>query len=99
LRASASSRPSGPCNDPWRLRGTPWKSSTWIDGCSAREIVEQWRELFAGGFVTEEDVVMVEIDLTVEELDAVGIEHAYLRKQLELLQYFHSASGGEAKQE
>jgi outer membrane protein TolC len=70
-----------------------------LDMEDAREIVEQWRELFAGGFVTEEDVAMVEIDLTVEELDAVGIEHAYLRKQLELLQYFHSAPGGEAKQE
>jgi hypothetical protein len=70
-----------------------------LDVEDARQIVEQWQELFARGFVTEEDVVMVEIDLAVEELDAVEIEHDYLRKQLELLPYFRSAVGGGAKQE
>ena len=70
-----------------------------LDVEDARELVKQWKELFARGFVTEEDVVMVEIDLAVEELDAVEIEHDYLRKQLELLPYFGSALGGETKQE
>lgn len=68
-----------------------------LDIEDAREIAEQWRELFARGFVTAEDVVMVEIDLAVEELDAVRIEHDALRKQLELLQLFGSSPGGEAR--
>ena len=59
--------------------------------------MEQWQELFARGFITEEDVVMVEIDLTAEELDAVRIEHDVLRKQLELLQLFGSPFGDEAR--
>jgi outer membrane protein TolC len=59
-----------------------------LDVEDAREVVEQWRELFARGFVTEEDVAMVEIDLAVEELDAVRIEHDVLKRQLELLQLF-----------
>ena len=68
-----------------------------LDIEDAREIAEQWRELFARGFVTEEDVVMVETDLAVEELDAVRIEHDALKKQLELLQLFVSSPGGEAR--
>jgi outer membrane protein TolC len=69
-----------------------------LDVEDAREIAAQWRELFARGFITEEDVVMAEIDLAVAELDAVEIEHDILRKQLELLQLLGSAPGGEARQ-
>ncbi|MCX7030325.1 MAG: TolC family protein [Spirochaetes bacterium] len=62
-----------------------------LDVEDVRETAKRWQALFSRGFVSEEDLAMVEIDLAVEELDAVEIEHEYVKQQLKLLRYYGSA--------
>jgi hypothetical protein len=58
-----------------------------LDVEDEEENVAQVRALYEAGFETEENVILAEVDLSVERLAATRVEHDYILRRLELLRY------------
>lgn len=58
-----------------------------LDVEDEEENVAEVRALYEAGFETEENVILAEVDLSVERLAATRVEHDYILRRLELLRY------------
>jgi outer membrane protein TolC len=61
-----------------------------LDIEDARDYVSLFQRLFSGGYASEEDLVIYQIDLSVEELEAQRIAHEILIQKLNLANYYDS---------
>ena len=61
-----------------------------LDIADAQDYVDLLERLYNGGYVSEEDLVIAQIDLSVEKLDARKISHDMLLQTLNLANYYDS---------
>ncbi len=59
-----------------------------LDIADARDYVAMLERLYSGGYASEEDLVIMQIDLSVEKLEAQKIDHEILIQKLNLANYY-----------
>ncbi len=65
-----------------------------LDIADAQDDVNLLERLYNGGYASEEDLVIIQIDLSVEQIEAQRIDHDILIQTLNLANYYAPDSGG-----
>ena len=66
-----------------------------LDLEDARDEVSRLSALFEAGFISQEELLVGEIDESIAELDEVKTKHDYIKQQLNILQYYRTNQEGD----